>query len=335
MGKSFVGVPRHLFIYIVVLLTFFAARAQQTSQSQGITWQQGPITAALGNSAEIKVPVGYRFTDAAGAKRVMELTENPTSGHEVGLLAPIRTKDGKNQDWFVLFEFEEVGYVDDKEKDKLDANAILDSLKKGTENANEVRKQRGWPAFHITGWEKPPFYDEQTHNLTWAVLGQSDPPPVDNNKPDGKPAEPGVSVNYSVRLLGRRGTMDVDLVLSPEDLPATVPVFNEIMKGFSYTSGNRYAEFMKGDKVAGYGLTALIAGGAAAAAVKTGLFAKLFKVIAAAGAALWKFVVIALAAIGRFFKQIAAAVKGMFGRKKQEGNQPIEETRPPNPTAPE
>jgi uncharacterized membrane-anchored protein len=101
------------------------------------------------------------------------------------------------------------------------------------------------------------------------------------------------------------------------------------MQGFSYTSGNRYAEFMKGDKVAGYGLTALIAGGAAAAAVKTGLFAKLFKVIAAAGAALWKFIVIAFAAIARFFKQIGAAIKNLFAKKKKEGNQPIEETRPP------
>jgi len=331
MGKLFAGVLRHPSILIVLSsLTVLAAPAQQPSEKpSGITWQQGPTTATLGTVAQIKVPAGYRFTDAAGAQRAMELSENPVSGHEVGLLAPVRTEGDKSPHWFILFDFEDVGYVDDKEKDKLDANAILDSLKKGTENANEVRKQRGWPAFHITGWSKPPFYDEQTHNLTWAVLGQGDADSSETGKPDTQ--QSGQTVNYSVRLLGRRGTMNVDLVLSPDELPATVPIFNQIMQGFSYTSGNRYAEFMKGDKVAGYGLTALIAGGAAAAAVKTGLFAKLFKVIAAAGAALWKFIVIAFAAIGRFFKQIVAAIKNMFGKKKQDGNQPIEETRPPDP----
>jgi len=41
--------------------------------------------------------------------------------------------------------------------------------------------------------------------------------------------------------------------------------------GFSYSSGYKYAEWRSGDKVAAYGLTALVAGGAGVALVKSGL----------------------------------------------------------------
>jgi uncharacterized membrane-anchored protein len=214
----------------------------------------------------------------------------------------------------MLFEFHEVGYVADDEKGSLDASAILSSIKRGTESSNEIRKQKGWPAFHVTGWSKEPFYDDQTHNLTWAIVGQ-------NDSSQGSP-----TVNYSVRLLGRRGTMSVDLVLAPDQLPAVLPQFNQLMQHYSYTGGNRYSEFIHGDKVAGYGLTALIAGGAAAAAVKTGFFAKLFKLLATAAIALWKFILILVAALVSSFKKLVNRVKSIFSSKKNDA--PMEAERP-------
>jgi len=84
-------------------------------------------------------------------------------------------------------------------------------------------------------------------------------------------------VNYSTRLLGRTGLMNVDLVLSPDEMGAVVPEVANLMSGFQYTPGKRYAEFRQGDKVAAYGLTALVAGGAGAVAAKTGLLAKAWK----------------------------------------------------------
>ena len=66
-----------------------------------------------------------------------------------------------------------------------------------------------------------------------------------------------------------------------------------------------YAEYRKGDKVAEYGLTALIAGGATYAAVKTGLLGvvitfvkKLWYLIVAGIAAIW-------GGIKRFFRRIS------------------------------
>jgi uncharacterized membrane-anchored protein len=58
------------------------------------------------------------------------------------------------------------------------------------------------------------------------------------------------------------------------------------LEGFSFVPGQAYSDWRSGDKVAKYGLTALIVGGAAAAAVKTGLLLKFWKLILAAFAAL-------------------------------------------------
>ena len=75
-------------------------------------------------------------------------------------------------------------------------------------------------------------------------------------------------VNYNTRLLGRRGVMTVSLVVDPNQVAATVPAFNDLLKSYSFNSGQGYAEFRAGDKIAKYGLTALVAGGAGAVAAK-------------------------------------------------------------------
>ena len=268
---------------VVVRLTLLAlcvshtvlALAQQGKQQPAIDWTQGPTVGDLGALAQIKIPEGFLFTDKKGAQKLLELTHNIPSGSEVGAVVP--AADG--EDWFVIFDFNETGYIKDDEKDHIDQDALLTSLKEGTEESNEIRKEKGWPAFHVVGWERAPFYESGSHNLTWAIRGRSD--------------SGSHSVNHSIRMLGRRGTMNVDLVLSPEE-SRVVPRFNTLMAGLTFREGHRYTDFVSGDKVASYGLTALIAGGVGAAAVKSGLLAKLWKVLLPLILALKKVIVFVL-----------------------------------------
>jgi uncharacterized membrane-anchored protein len=306
---------RNLFALCLFAVCSVASFAQdKTVQSKPIEWHTGPYVAKLGTVAEINIPAGYQFADAAGARRFMELTHNPPSDQEVGIVTPIPPakddKDSKKSDdaqgtdnefWFVLFDFDSTGYVKDDEKKSIDADKLFESMKKGTEEENEARKQRGWTAFHLTSWQTKPFYDETTNNLTWATLGTSDDP------------KEGQTVNYSTRALGRRGLMSVDLVLDPSQIATVVPKFKGLMTGFSFEAGSRYADFVKGDKVAEYGLTALIAGGAAAVALKTGFFAKLL----ALGAGLWKVIVVGFAALMTRIKNIFAAIKRKFSNEEK------------------
>jgi len=160
-----------------------------------IDWIDGPVTARLGNVAQIKIPEGYKFTGKEGTRKFLELTQNPPNGSELGTIIPIVTKEssgGESHDfWFVILEFNEVGFVKDDDRDKLDADGLLKSIKEIRKSPIvSVRSEDGRPT-HVESWYKPPFYDASTNNLTWAMQGYSQ----SDNKRES-------SVNYSVRILG-------------------------------------------------------------------------------------------------------------------------------------
>ncbi len=174
----------------------------------GVKWQKGNSVGQLGDIAQVKVPDGYLFADAKDTRIIMEANQNPTSGREMGFVAP------ENENWFAVFEFDDVGYVKDDDKDSLDATALLDSIKAGTEAGNKERVRRGWATMTIVGWEQPPHYNEITHNLEWAVKATSEGLPI---------------VNHNTRMLGRGGVMEVTLVTDPENLAGTLPKFKTML----------------------------------------------------------------------------------------------------------
>jgi uncharacterized membrane-anchored protein len=285
-----------LFFPVVISALFLARPAcaadaessKEASILSKINWTKGPAKADLKTLAEVQVPEGFVFTGPKGTQKLLESMGNPTSGSELGFLAPTSLV------WFVVFEFSDVGYVKDDDKNKLDADKLLKSIKEGTEAANKYREKMGAAPMHITGWEIPPRYNDQTHNLEWAIRGESEGSPV---------------INYNTRLLGRKGVMEVNLVIDPDKLNAALPQYQTLLTDYSYKQGERYAEYRSGDKLAKYGLAALITGGAAAVAVKTGLFASLvlfFK----KGA---KVIVIAVVAVIAWLKKLFTG-----GRKSQE-----------------
>ena len=238
-----------------------------------ISWQEGPVAARLGSESEVKVPEGCRFTDAAGTRTFLVATQNKPGGNELGTL--LCAGDGEEDaSWFVVFSYDDSGYVRDDDSRELDADAILEALREGNEVANEWRQSHGWAPLTITGWVREPFYDPNTNNLTWSTQAES---------------EGNASVNHSVRLLGRGGVMHADLVVDPTDLAAAVPDFDRVVASHAFLPGRKYSEWREGDKLASYGLTALVAGGAGAVAVKSGLLPKLIKflVVAAVGALAW------------------------------------------------
>ena len=261
---------------LLATVTYAPAQDDEMTQVQSLDWQQGPCTAKLDSIAEIRVPEGCNFVASADAIKLLELMGNPTDGSELGLLA------SEDFGWFVTFEFDDIGYVKDDDKDDLDQDALLDSIRHGTEEGNKIRRQRGWPTMEILGWEHAPHYDSATRNLVWAIRGRS---------------EGELVVNYNTRRLGRSGVMNITLVVDPQDLDAVIPEFNSLMRAYNFASGNRYDEFRVGDKVAKYGLAALVTGGAAAVAVKSGLLKWL-----------WKAIVVGVLAI-------SGAIKALFKRK--------------------
>jgi uncharacterized membrane-anchored protein len=249
-----------------------AQRVQELARS--IHWQKGPAVGKLGTIAEIQIPDGYQFTDQQGAAAWAELTQNIANPNRLGVLMP----SSQEQDWFIVFTYDDSGHVKDEEKSKLDAASILASLREGNDEANKLRRSKGWPELAILGWIEPPAYEETTQHLVWAIRGKS---------------EGGEVANYNTRILGRTGVMSANLVVDPQQMNRVLADSKKLLEGFTFGSGNKYAEWRPGDKLAAYGLTGLITGAAAVGAAKTGLLAKLAVVFAKAG----KAIVIALAAL--------------------------------------
>jgi uncharacterized membrane-anchored protein len=266
-------------------LAFFAAAsfAQENElfkKIQALDWKQAPSEGAIGSRATVKLDGGLRFLDDRNTNDFLTLQGNlPTTN-----TFTVATGDLQ---WFSVFSFLEEGYVKDDEK--IDADALLATLKENNVASAKERKKRGLPALYLEGWAIPPRYDTANKRLEWATLLRTD---------SGEKA-----VNFSTKLLGRRGHMDVVLVSSPETLEKDIVEFKAMLKGFDYVRGERYSEWTQGDKVAAYGLGALVLGGAAAVATKKGFWAVLGGLIAAGWKVVAGLVVAAFAGLGSIFKK--------------------------------
>lgn len=275
----------------VVALCILATTVPAQDSAEEFDWLEGPRTVDIGHDlAEITIGEGYLFADGDKTREIMQQIGNPPTYTEVGMIIPA----SEDASWFVVFEFEESGYISDAEKDDIDADAIFESIREGNDHANEEREEMGAAPLELLGWWESPRYDERSNNLVWALLGQSEGDSV---------------VNYATRLLGRRGYISVTLVGEPNELATVKPEVETLMASFAYKPGNRYAEYREGDKLAQYGLTGLIVGGAGAMAVKTGLFAVIGKFFAKMG----KLLVVVVLGIGAFFKKILAKLTGRSG----------------------
>ena len=265
------------------------ANRGQAIEQTGVKLIYGPATVPLGKVAELKLSPGYAFVGADSLDRFYELTQNVRNGNEVGvLIAP--------KDWMLFFDYDDIGHIKDDEKSQLDADKLMQAMTKGEDAANGDRKKRGWAAMKLQGWATPPHYDEKTHNLKWALNLSSS---RDNFKE--------VWINESIRLLGRSGVINVTLVTSAPAFKTSEADADQLLAAdFDYRSGEKYSEFKAGDKVAKYGLAALVLGGAGIVAAKAGLFANLGILIAKA----WKMIVLALVAAGSFLARLWKKIIG-------------------------
>ena len=235
----------------------------------------GPAEVKLKDQAVLKLPADYIYVPQPEAGKVLESMGNHAGENLVGLVFP-----ASNQPWFAVIRHIQEGHIKDDDAKEWNADDLLQSLKEGAEAGNEERTRRGIPAMEVIGWTEKPSYDAATHRLVWSV----------SSRDKGTTSMEGLGVNYNTYALGREGYMSLNLVTDLDQLPKHKPAALELLGALQFNEGRRYSDFNSStDKVAAYGLAALVAG---AAAKKLGLFAviavflaKFAKILIAAGAA--------------------------------------------------
>jgi uncharacterized membrane-anchored protein len=254
--------------------------------------QRGPQTIALRDQATLKLPAGYGFVPTRQASAMMEAMGNGTDPNFIGLILPIGGDQKDEEEWMISVDYDPAGYINDEDAKKWDADELLSNLKEGTEAGNELRAQHGVAPLEVTRWIEPPAYDSVTQRLVWAAEARD----------KGAPKSADNTVNYNTYVLGREGYVSLNLITSSSLVETQKPIAKTLLSQVAFIDGKRYADFDSStDKIAAYGLAALVGG---VAVKKLGLLA----LAAAFLAKSFKLVILAVAGIG-------VAIKKFFTRK--------------------
>lgn len=248
---------------------------------------KGPAEVKLRDQAVLKLPAGYVWVPEPAAGQFMKAVGNRPDERELGLIFP----EAQNQDWMIVAEYEAAGYIKDDDAKNWNVDDMFKSLQEGTEAANEERRKNGYPELDILGWVEKPTYTEASHRLVWSMSARH----------KGAPADAPSSINYNTYALGREGYITLNLITNLQAIPQDKGHAQTLLAALNFNEGKRYADFNAStDKVAEYGLAALVGGLAAKKlgmfALAAGFFAKFAKVILLAGAGV-------AAVVTKFFKR--------------------------------
>lgn len=255
-----------------------------------LDFKEGEVDIAAAD-ATLRLGPQFRYLEKADARRVLEdLWGNPPDDSVLGLVVPAKTSLIDDHSWAVVVTYSDDGYISDEDAADIDYDQMLADMKEADVEDNKERKRQGFEALELIGWAEPPHYDPTQKKLYWAK----------ELKAEGAD---GHTVNYDIRVLGRKGHLSLNAIAALDDLPTVRQGMKELLPMAEFDNGARYADYNANtDKLASYGLAALVGGGLAA---KAGLFGKLGLLLVKA----WKLV--ALAFVG-----LVALLGKLFARKK-------------------
>lgn len=278
-----------LFPFVLSLLLGLGAVQAADPAPPKLNPVAGPKEIDLGDQGTLKLPAGYVYLNASDAAALMTHWGNPGPHKLLGLVMGATEQDA----WAVSLKFRNEGYVKDEDAKSWNADELFKSVKEGTEASNEERRKLGGGELHVIDWVQKPQYDAATHRLVWGMRAEA----VQGTQRDE-------SVNYHTYVLGREGFIEMNLMTDSKSLAAARPRADELLAATSFGPGKRYEDFSEStDKVAQYGLAALVAGGVAK---KLGLLATLGLLFAK----FWKVALVGVALFG-------GGIAKLFKRKSE------------------
>jgi len=288
--------------FAIIALFFIPLIGKAESRDELEKWLQGlklnsGKTIIENGAVSLDLPEAYRFIGKTDAQKILtELWNNPPDKTVLGMIVAKDFSPTTEGAFVVVIQEEASGYVSDKDAASIDYDKMMMEMKETMPEVNKLREKKGFPSLELIGWAERPHYDQNTHKLYWAKeikFGES----------------PNNTLNYNIRILGRRGVLQLNAIGDMNQLDAVKEYMPDILKSVNYQEGSRYVDFDPNiDKVAGYGLAALVAGGVAA---KAGLFKGLLLAILA----FKKSIILGAIAVVASLKKILTWFRGLFCKK--------------------
>ena len=277
----------------LLALTGFAHAQDEFDRAKferGLHYQTGQVS-ILDGKIKLNITPQYRFLNQTDARKVLEdAWGNPPDEATLGMILPAGHTATDGEAWAVELNFDDDGYVSDKDASSINYNELLKDMQQDALDGNAEREKAGYQTVKLIGWASAPKYDAASHKLYWAKELEFG-------------ADPDHTLNYNVRVLGRYGVLNMNAIASMKQLPEVQSGMQGVLNLAEFSAGNRYEDYQPGDKVSQYGIAALVAGGVLA--TKTGLLAKIGALLIAGK----KLLIPALIAVG-------AALKKVFGGKQ-------------------
>ena len=248
---------------------------------QSLVYKTGVIDLESGN-AKLTVPNGFRYLDKIQSIYVLtDLWGNPADSSILGMIVPLSRGVLADNGWAFVISFEEMGYVKDDDAEDIKYDDLLIEMQKETDAANPERIKQGYEAIKFIGWASSPFYDKQLKTLHWAKEIKFGDASLN-------------TLNYNLRILGRKGIFNLNAVASMNELPEVKSNIDKIIRCVEYNDGHRYSDFIPDvDNVAAWTIGGLVAGKILAKVGFFVLIAKFWKLIAlaiaGAGGGIWKY----------------------------------------------
>jgi len=233
---------------------------------QSLHFQQGTIKLP-GDIATLTLPPTFRYLPPADTERLLvDGWGNPPGSTTLGMIVPAGVSPLDQAGWGAVITYDKDGHVKDDDADSIKYDELLKEMQESVIASNAERKEKGYPAMTLLGWAERPHYDKAEHKLYWAQELRTD-----GTQQSG--------LNYNIRVLGREGVLVLNAVAGRDQLDAVKGEMQKVTAFTNFNPGQRYTDFNAStDKVAEYGLAALVAGGVAA---KLGLFGKLLALLVA------------------------------------------------------
>jgi uncharacterized membrane-anchored protein len=297
---------------IALAMLLLAAHAQDSLKTQidsienAFSYEHGTIQLRNG-IGKIVIPPGFKYLNAVQSEKVLvEYWGNPKETDMTMGMILREDQSVMAEDGYVFnIEYNEIGFVKDDDADDINYDDLLKDLQKETEEANAERIKAGYDAITFVGWAAKPFYDKDRKILHWArelKFGS-------NRKVN--------TLNYNVRILGRKGVLVLNAIATMQELPAVQKDVPKVLDIVQFSDGFRYKDFDSSiDAVAAWTIGGLVAGKILA---KVGFFALFLK--------FWKLIALAVAA---FFSTLWKKIRRKKDEKKED-----DPTTPEPPTTPE
>jgi uncharacterized membrane-anchored protein len=260
------------------------------SVQKAMKYEKGKIELSNGIT-QLNVPKGFKFLNAEQSNFVLSsVWGNPPQTGVLGMIFPDNSSPIDQGSYAFIITYEEMGYVKDDDADKINYDDLLKQIQEEEVAENKSRALQGYGAINMVGWASKPFYDKEKKVLHWAKnLKFAD---ADEN-----------TLNYEVRILGRKGILSMNAVAKMTELDSVKKNIDVVLAMPSFKEGSAYKDFdSKTDNIAAWTIGSLVAG---KILLKVGFLAGLGKILLAS----WKFILIGLAALG-------GGIKKFFGKKK-------------------